>query len=159
VVGTNGKSLLFGRNDTYYIKRTDFSGKELLSFSLQGRKPKPVSMETKKALFSGNTRFSPQLVKSIVDGLPDHCTFFSKIHVDDAGLIYVYIADVSNEKGQDLDIFSPTGKYLYHSSITFPGGYKAVTSPVIAGDSLYIYAEDEEEEQKLVKFKIKRPAR
>lgn len=159
VVGTDGKSLLFGMNDEYLIRKTDFSGKELFSFSLAGRKPKPVSMETKKALFKSSGRLSPQMIKSIVDNLPGHCTYFSTIHVDDTGLIYVYVTDMSNEKGQELDIFSSTGKYLYHSVITFPDGHQGITSPVIAGDYLYVYTEDDEEEPKLIKYKIKKPAR
>jgi hypothetical protein len=157
VVGANGTSLFFGRNDKYFIRKTNFSGKELLSFSLEGRNPKPVSIEDKKKLFKGASPLPPQMVKTLINNLPDQCTFFSEIHPDDKGFIYVYAADLSNKKGQEVDIFSNGGKYLYHSMITLPGGLKTITSPVITGDYLYIYAEDEEGEQKLVKYKIKKP--
>jgi hypothetical protein len=152
IVCTSGSSIFFGKNDRYFIKKTDFSGKELFSFSLEGRPAKTVSKKDKEGLFGGG--LPPDIIQGLVKGLPDQCTFFTKIHVDEKGFIYVYTPDLSKPNDQDMDIFSPSGQYLYRSAITLPGGITPAAAPVFAGEHLYVFAEDEEGERKLVKYKI-----
>lgn len=152
IVCTSGSSVFFGRNDHYIIKKTDFSGKELLSFSMEGRPAKTVSKKDKKGLLGSGV--PPEVITDLVKGLPDQCTFFTKIHVDEKGFIYVYTPDISKTNVREMDIFSPSGQYLYRSTITLPRGLTPAAAPVFAGEHLYVFAEDEEGEGKLVKYKI-----
>jgi len=152
IVGISGSSVFFGKNDRYVIKKTDSSGKELLCFSMEGRPAQTVSKDYKEGLFGSG--IPPEVAKDLVKELPDQCTFFTKIHVDEKGFIYVYTPNISKKNIQEMDIFSPSGQYLYHSTITYPGGLTPATAPVFAGEHLYLFAEDEEGERKLVKYKI-----
>lgn len=152
IIATSGSSVFFGRNDHYVIKKTDFSGKELLTFSMNGRPANTVSKKDKRELLGKG--IPPVLIKDLVKGLPIQCTFFTKIHVDEKGFIFVYTPDITKKNIQEIDIFSPSGQYLYHSTITLPGGLDPVTAPAFAGGHLYVFAEDEEGERKLVKYKI-----
>ncbi len=154
IFGTSGSSVFFGKNDHYIIKKMDFSGKELMSFSIEGRLAKSVLKKDKKKMLRKD--LPPQILKSLLKSLPNQCTFFTKIHIDQKGLIYVYTSNIFNKKIQEIDIFSPSGQYLYKSTITFPGGLTPVLSPVFAGNHLIVFAEDEEAERKLIKYKINR---
>jgi hypothetical protein len=72
-------------------------------------------------------------------------------------LITIHLTDVANKTVQEIDIFSPAGKYLFHSDIQLPEGFKRVTPLFIKGNSLIVFVEDEDGEQKLVKFQIETP--
>ena len=152
IVCPAGSAVFFGKNDRYVIKKTDLSGKELLSFSMEDRPAQTVSTEYKKGLFGGG--IPPEVAKDMVKALPDRCTFFTNIHVDKKGFIYVYTPNISNEGIQEMDIFSPSGQYLYRSTITLPGGLSPAAPPVFAGDYIYVLAADKEGERELVKYKI-----
>lgn len=98
-----------------------------------------------------------ELAKQLIKGMPDYCTHFSDVTIEENGLIYVYLNDITNETGKEIDIFSPEGKYLYHANIILPDGFKPVSRMVIKREYLYIFAEDDEGEGKLVKYKISKP--
>ena len=155
-------NLYFGNSGDFVIKQTDLNGKELLTFSIEGRTAKPVSPDYKKSLVE---RIKPYLVsqdidalcKNLVETIPDNCTYFDGVSVDDNGMIYVLVADVLNEQSREIEIFSPEGKYLYHSAVSLPQGLRFAAKPVFKGNHLYVVVKDEAGEQKLVKYEIKRP--
>jgi len=161
VAAVNNNGIYYGKNDKYLVKKTDLTGKELLSFSLQGRALKKIPMAFKRKRienFRLNGKKLPKdMADQIIKGIPDYCTFFNKITIDESGLIYVFVNDMANETGQEIDIFSPQGKYLYHSFVKLPGGLPWKSPFEIKGNHLYIFTEDEEGEFKLVKFSIKKP--
>ena len=158
----DNNELYFGKNDKYLIKKMDLKGKEKLSFSIQGRERKKISTEVKKKRIDririNNAKVPQEMADQLIKNMPDQCTYFGSIVIDEKGLIYVYVTDISNETGQELDIFSPQGKYMYHSNLQLPEGLKKHSSLYIKGDYMYVFAEDEEGDGKLIKFKIEKPS-
>jgi hypothetical protein len=161
VITTHNSELYFGKNDHYLIKKIDLKGNELLSFSLRERERKKIPMAYKKRRISNiklnGQKMPEELAKQLIKGMPDYCTYFSAVTIEENGLIYVYLNDITNETGEEIDIFSPQGKYLYHANIILTDGFKPVSPLVIKGEYLYIFAEDDEGEGKLVKYKISKP--
>ena len=161
VVTAHNNELYFGKNDNYSIKKIDPKGNELLSFSIRERERKKIPMVYKKKRISkiklNGQKIPEELAKQLIKGMPDYCTYFSAVTIEENGLIYVYLNDVTNETGQEIDIFSPEGKYLYHATIILPDGLKPVSPMVIKREYLYIFAEDDEGDRKLVKYKITKP--
>ncbi|MCP4158073.1 MAG: hypothetical protein GY757_60780 [bacterium] len=153
----NNKKLIIGKTDKYTIIKLDLSGKELLTFSINGRKAKPITAEYKKNFTLRLKEIPESVKKQIAANIPDNSTYFNDIQVDEKGLIYVFITDVSTKKARALDIFSPAGKYLYKSVLTMPEGYIIAGDIKFHGSNLYIVLEDDEGERELVKFKIKTP--
>ncbi len=157
-----GDKLYFGQNGKYYIQKTGLDGKLISSFSIQGTEPKKISETAKRKRFESiklnGSPMPKELVDQMVKNMSDQCTYFSGLRIDESGLIYVYLTDPTNETGQELDIFSPDGKYLYHAAIKLPGGLKLFDPPVFKGNYLYVFVEDEEGEGKLVKYKITKPS-
>jgi hypothetical protein len=164
VLTVNKRKLYYGMNDKYLIKKVNLdSKKEDLSFSIAGRKRKPVPLEfkmkqVKSIVLSGGRKMSPAMEKQLIEKIPEHFTYFAKIAVDEKGLIYVFEAEVSKEHGQGVDIFSPEGKYLYHGNIKLPAGLEKIRPFVLKQTHIYTFVEDEEGEGKLVKYKIKKPS-
>ncbi len=160
ITAVSGNKIYFGNNGIYLIKKIDLDGTEELSFSLEGRKRKPVPMAYKVQQvkeFNPGTRLPEDIEKQLLKTIPDECTYFERIFIDESGLIYVFLTDVANHTYQGVDIFSPSGKYLYRSELKLPKGLNRVESFVLAGNYMYVLAEEEEGEQKLMKFNIKKP--
>ncbi|MDQ1351000.1 MAG: 6-bladed beta-propeller [Acidobacteriota bacterium] len=162
IVAEKDNEIYFGKNDRYFIKKVDMNGKELLSFSISGREQKKIPMDVKRQRFENvrvnNGRMPKEMIDQLVKSMPDYCTYYSQIDIDKNGLIYIHMNDVANKTVQEIDIFSPDGKYLYHSAIQLPEGFKRVTQLFFKGNNLIVFVEDEEGEQKLVKFQIETPA-
>jgi len=159
---TDGKDLYFGKNDRYLIKKTDANGQEVFSFSLQGRDRKEVTMAMKKKRFENFTingrRPDPEMLRQLTENIPDRCTYFNRIHVDTNGNIWVFVPDLGNENGQEIDIFSPAGKYLYHAELKLPENYEFSLSGFdVTGDRLTLFAEDEAGDGLLVRYRIRIP--
>lgn len=156
-----GEHLFYGKNDKYMINKVDLKGNKLLSFSIEGRKRKKISEASKRKRFENvilNGRKMPkEMVDKMVQQIPDYSVFFKRILVEKNGLIYILVADLGNNTGQEIDIFSSEGKYLYHSEIKMPDNYIIKSSFSINGNNLYVFVEDEEGEVKLVKFSISKP--
>ncbi len=164
VAGEFGGKLLWGKNDTYLVRVCDFSGKEQFAFSLEGRKLKKLTQKYKEQIV-GRMRFrlsggpSPEEIKKrFISRMPDECTYFSQIASGPKGLIYVYVSDAVREKGQEIDIFSPTGEYLYHADIDFPEATRIVANGIVfKGDFLYVVVEEESGDFSFRKYSIRTP--
>jgi hypothetical protein len=164
VAGKIGDKLLWGKNDTYLIKACDLSGKEQFSFSIEGRKGKKITQEYKEKVvsrmnFQTNGGPSPEEIKKrLIKSIPDQSTYFSQVEAGNNGLIYVYVSDAVRENGQEIDIFSSTGKYMYHADITFPGAARIVANGVVfKGDFLYLVLEQDSGDLSFQKYRIKTP--
>ena len=73
--------------------------------------------------------------------MPDQSNYFNNIVVDETGLIYVYVTDITNKSGQEIDIFSSQGKYLYHANIELPKGLQNRGTLVIKVEHLFAFVE------------------
>jgi hypothetical protein len=156
-----GKHLYYGKNDKYTIYKTSIDGKELMSFSIEDRERKSISDDTKRKQFENITlnggKMPEEMIKKLMKTMPDYMTHFIGIRIDDSGLIYVSLTDMNNKTGRAYDIFSPDGKYLYHADLKLPEGLKTHGGIIFKGNYIYVFAEDEEGERKLVKYKISKP--
>ncbi|MEN8223629.1 MAG: 6-bladed beta-propeller [Acidobacteriota bacterium] len=161
VLTLSGKNILYGKSDKYLFSKIDQTGKELMSFSIKGRERKKISEKFKRKRFENiimnGGRMPKDMVDQMVKGMPDVATYFSRIWIDQNGLIYVFVTDLENESGQEIDIFSPEGKYLYHVNMNLGEGYTISSSIVIQSNFLYLFAEDEDDEAALFKYKIDLP--
>jgi hypothetical protein len=153
--------LFFGRSDKYLVRKTDLAGKEIFAFTLDGRKRKKISQEYKRKRFENvmvnNARMPETMIDQMVKSIPDEAPFFNRIMVEKSGLIYIFVSDPVKESGQEIDIFSPTGKYLYHAEIKAPNHYTIKSGLTFKNNELYLFTEDEEGEGKLLKFTINMP--
>lgn len=161
VVGVDGNDILFGKNDRYQLKKIDLEGKELLSFSLQGREGKKISEATKRRRFENvifnNAKMPKEMVDQLVKNVPDRATYFYNIWTDRQGLIFLFVSDLENQHGRQVDIFSPQGQYLYRGEIVLSDNYIIRSNLTIHNHTLCVFAEDDEGAVKLVKYKMKMP--
>ncbi|MGE5341895.1 MAG: 6-bladed beta-propeller [Candidatus Omnitrophota bacterium] len=155
-------NIYFGKNDRYFIKKINQSGREMLSFSISGREQKKIPVELKRKRFEkvrvNNQKMPKEMVDQLVKSMPDYCTLYNQITIDKKGLTYVYVNDMANETGQEIDIFSPEGKYLYHAHIQLPKGLKKVSPFIIKESSMIAFVELNDGEQKMVKFQVQKPS-
>lgn len=150
-------NLYYGMSDVYKINKTPLTGNGTLTFSIPGRSPQPVSKAYKNELKMSMGDIRPDMLKRIMDGLPDKASFFQDIKIAENGMIYVFVSNPNNQSGQDIDIFSPQGKYIYSSSIKIASHLSIYT--LYFGDSQLVMAvEDEDEgEMMVINYSIELP--
>ncbi|MCK4942726.1 MAG: 6-bladed beta-propeller [Candidatus Aminicenantes bacterium] len=162
IVTYHRSHLYYGKNDRYTIQKADLTGKKMLSFSVMGRERKKITPDIKQKRlesFSLNGRKIPDdMIKQLMKTMPDQCTYFNRIWVDDTGLIYVFIPDMANDQVQEIDIFSSQGEYQYRAKLKLPDGYRFQRNTYVFKDQyLYVFTEDDDGEVKLIKYTIQLP--
>jgi hypothetical protein len=161
-IGYGPDKLYYGFSESYEINVADYNGKKLDSFSLERPKRK-VTKEVKEAYFKllNLPQAGGDMLTSIMNSYPDELTRFCRIDVHN-NLIYVYATNLARSvEKQEIDIFSPGGKYLYKADLSGGKGYGIFVSPtpvlVIKGDYLYAALEGEDDEPVIAKYKIQLP--
>ena len=154
--------LYWGMNDSYIIHISGLDGNQLGVFKVRRKKEK-ISDSFKKQHFR-NDDIPPDMLKQLVDGLPNEIASFHRIDVQE-GLVYVFIPEL--ELGErwpnikQIDIFSPEGEYLYKAKLEFKNGLKPLFSPLhniaIKGRDLFIVLTDKDDNVFVSKYKIKLP--
>jgi hypothetical protein len=104
------------------------------------------------------------MLKQIVDSLPDDVTSFYRIEVHNK-LIFVFVPEIDLENKtfrlRQIDIFSPEGKYIYKARPNFGKNRVHLSSPlqniVIKSGFLYAVLQDEEDNVLVAKYKISLP--
>jgi len=154
VLGSDGEKLYYGRNDYYQITQMDLSDKILNRFSLDRKKERcPDSL--RKKLYRKDT--PPKVMKEMLSTIPDEYTYFEHIDVQDSHIwVYKSYLSIIRKNIQEIDIFSPEGKYLYHTSFKIDEGLK-ISTYLIKNGYLYLAWEDEQGETKLSKYKVTFP--
>ncbi|MGD2088843.1 MAG: 6-bladed beta-propeller [Candidatus Aminicenantes bacterium] len=163
VVGYDTDRCYFGYNNTFDIHIADYDGKKLGSFSLD-REIRKISNKEKKEWFKKNPPPSPipdDMLQRIAKSLPNTITYFTRMEVYHK-LLYVFTGYLNRQpRQQQIDIFSPQGKYLYRAFIRAPEKHNIFSGPIpiltIKGDHLYIVLEDKQGEVWLCKYKITLP--
>ena len=152
----NGEHVYYGRNNKFTINALNLKTNQNTSFSITGRKGRkiPQGVKEKKLNYSN---LDKRLKKKILKQTPNQTTLFNRIHVNKMGLIYVFIPNWQKENAFEIDIFSPKGKYLYHSIIQLPSQYSSIRNLTFNLNELYLTAEDEEQDLKLIKYTITPP--
>jgi hypothetical protein len=150
--------VIYGMSDSYRINVLDLKGKENISFGVEGRKLADFPEDLKKELPKMLASVPPDMVKQIIDSLPEKITFFQHISVDRNGLIYVFVSAPEETNIQTLDIFSPGGKYLYTSKLKIAEGLSIKPDFIyFKDDILILVAEDNEGTPKVIKYSLKLP--
>jgi len=164
VAGYSSDRIYYGFNNSFEIQVADYNGKKLDRFSLE-RNKKKITRKEKRGFFIENPPPSPvpdDVLDAIIKTLPDELTYFSRIEVHNK-LIYIHVSYLTRQpENQQIDIFSPGGKYLYRSFIHAPGGHHIFSGPIpilqIKNNHLYMALEDEEGEILLAKYEINLPS-
>lgn len=161
-IGYSEDRLYWGMSDRYMIHITDLDGTEITSFSVDRKKTR-VSTKDKREFFDkGN--MPADMLKQIVDGLPDELKCFHRIDVHN-DLVFVFVPDMDLEnkilRTRQIDIFSPEGKYLYRAHLDFGKNRVPLSSPlqnvVIKNGFLYAVLQDEKDNVFAAKYKISLP--
>jgi len=151
--------LYYGMDDQYKVNMVDLKGKSKGSFAVEGRKRIKVSMDYKKNLFKRMGGDAPEsMIQRMIKGLPEVATYFSRIVVDRNGFKYLFISNPEARYKQQIDIFSPQGKFLYSSIIELEKD-KRIRSLCFKNDLIFLAIEDEEGDIKIVKYNISLPTK
>jgi hypothetical protein len=151
-----GNRIYYGMNDTYRLHISDLEGNTISDFSIPERKANPVSDEYKKELGESLGDVPPNFLKKIMDGLPPHASFFSAIHVDKKGNIYLFESDPDSRSKKSVDIFNSKGEFIYRGAFEVEKG-KSIEYLRIDDRFVLIVTEDEEGTVTLSKYSIKLP--
>jgi len=159
IIHLNENSLYLGRSDQYLIKKIDLQGKEELAYGIAERirtsLPSNYAEDRLSEIKPGDdNELSPDVKEEFLADFPNQHVFFTKITTDEQGLVYVLIPDIMNMGIQEIDIFSPDGKYIFHAVIELPDGLQKVNPIVFTGKNLYAHVKNETGEHKLVKYDI-----
>lgn len=158
-IGRGEDRLYYGMSDSYTIEVADLNGKKLNQLTLDRKKTR-VPYREKKKLIEGIPNTTEEVIKHLMESIPDDTTFFYRLEVHN-GLIYVYVPDPLHRfpghcNPAQIDIFSADGKYLYRSRLKLPGGAKPLTT-FIRKNYLYMAQEDEAGDTGIAKYKIRLP--
>lgn len=150
----NGK-IYYGMSNSYKITAADLKGKKF-TFSVEDRKQKNVSRAYKKELAQGLGDIPGDMLKNILDNLPEKASFFQGIEIDKNGRIYVFVSDPDNRNLQAIDIFSAGGKYLYSAEIKVKEG-SSIQNIYLRDNLLAAAVENEEANLEVAKYSIELP--
>ena len=156
LVQVAGERLYYGMSDTYRLHISDLKGQIISSFGIPGRRANPVSDAYKEELKASLGDVPPNLLKNIMDGLPSRASFFSAIHVDKKGHIYLFESDPDSQSKKSVDIFNSRGEFIYRGAFEAEDGESIQLIRLCDGFVLMV-KEDEEGTVTLSKFSIKLP--
>lgn len=156
---TDSERIYYGRSDDYSIHVAGLTGKRLFTFGLD-RERKTVTDEEKRRHFE-QARLPEERIEKILPSLPNYLTHYMRIQVV-KGLVFVFSTESLDRLQEKLpiDVFSPEGKYLYHSCLKFDDGsplFTHVEKVVINNTHVYAILESKEGRSVLAKYKIDVP--
>ncbi len=162
IVHYNEDMIYLGRSDRYLVKKIDLHGNEVLAFGINGRRRKLLPenyAENRASKVTINYKeMTPELKQEFLTGFPNKQVFYTKITTDERGFIYVFVSDVMEKSKLEVDIFSPEGKYLYHTVAIIPEEAQIFRSPVLKGGYLYAIVKTVAGKYKLAKYDVKLPS-
>ena len=160
LIGAGDGNTFHGKINQYLIRRYNTSGKKTLEFTINGRKRIKVSEKIRRKKWErrlyGDSKMSEELIKQALKNEYPYAPFYNGILIHKR-LIFVFVGDPVKKPIQRIDIFSYEGKYLYQSEMNFPKDLIIDDTPVFKGNYVYVFAEDEEGIEKLIKFKVDFP--
>ncbi len=162
ILGYQNSRVYWGINDTYKINLSDFEGNTLNTFTV-ARKKRKISKEKKKGFFA-LFKMAEARLDQILDFFPDAISYFTRIEVHN-GLIYVFVPDLDMEtlrlKISQIDIFSPSGEYIYKANLQLEERIKHLYSLqdnlIIKDNFLYIACEREDYTIVIHKYRVALP--
>ncbi|MCP4213938.1 MAG: 6-bladed beta-propeller [bacterium] len=156
LVAYRDNKFYYGMSDTYDIKISDLEGKELGGLSIPDRERVPVSKEYLKNMEKELGDVPKPMLKKILAGLPKKATFFQDMEVDEKGTLYVMLSDPNYTSGMKVDVFSPSGKYVYSGKLALGEGLEL--NVIYFKDGVFIAAAaDEEGNEKVIRYSVSMP--
>jgi 6-bladed beta-propeller len=157
VVGQLHKKLYYGLNDKYRIYVTDLEGNDLGGFKLKREQVRVTLKEKEDFMLSLVKGLAPdEIARQLAKTLPEEETYFRNIEPHN-GLLYVFKSHFVPTNHQQIDIFTPKGKYLYRGLIKVEDGFLIKAGPTLKGNTITLVLEDEEGEISLNKYKTIMP--
>ncbi|MCP5049172.1 MAG: hypothetical protein GY940_18530, partial [bacterium] len=159
IIGYHKDRLYFGMNDVYEITVSDMKGRIENTFGIIREKRSISTKVIEDQLVEDAKNKAPvELLRRIAKLLPNKLTHFNRIQVHN-GLIYVFTSYYIWNNIQQIDVFSPKGKFLYRGFIQLPEEYKFTSSQGLTVHKGFLYAALENEEGNIVvgKFKMEMP--
>jgi hypothetical protein len=161
IVHIDGELIYLGRSDAYVIKKIDANGEEELAFSLSGREremlPQDYAVNRADRTEVAGREMTDETKRRFIARFPDRQTFFTRIATDEQGLIYVFLPNITDFGTQEIDIFSPEGRYLYHATVDLPDGLERIRPLEFKGEHVYALVRGRESGTWLIKYEIQRP--
>jgi hypothetical protein len=156
VVNFSNNRLFYGMSDIYRIYVTDMQGNPQLNFSLKREKGEVKQKDIVDRLVERAKGRAPrELLERLAKTLPTKETYFRRIILHQE-LIYVLKSDFYGTNVVQIDIFTPSGKYLYRGLIKVEEG-NTIRVPTFKGNYLYLVLEDEDGENSLCKYLVTHP--
>ena len=153
----DNQKLYYGINNLYVINAADLKGNILDTFTVEREQRKISTAAIRKEI---ETFYPAAAANEILKVLPRKITHFRKIQIID-GFVYVFVDNFGvHWENQQIDIFSPDGKYLYRSVIKPEQGseiYFSADNFLIKNNHLYVILEDETGEIVITKYRIELP--
>ena len=156
LVKYKNKKIYYGMNNKNELNVCDISGKKLQTFSNPEKKPNKVSAEFKKELKARLGEIPENILKSIINGLPPHASYFSAIHIDHNENIYLFESDPDSENSKQVDIYNNNGKFVYRTEIRSENN-ESIQYIHMTDNFLYMVTEDEDGNVILSKYRIDIP--
>jgi hypothetical protein len=145
-----------GMTNQYQIQVMDLEGKPIKRFGIENRKPIKISDQYKKELGARFNDAPQDMVKKIIDGLPETASYFYNLFIDKNGMIYMLVSNPESSSQISIDIFSPQGEYLYQSEIRVEDGV-TINNITLWRNFLFITQEDEDGDQTITRYSIHLP--
>jgi pimeloyl-ACP methyl ester carboxylesterase len=152
-------TFFYGKNSEYKIHVADDGGETRSTFGLK-RASARVSKEAKRAHFDA-LGVPSEAAERLVEALPNKAAYYQRLGVN-RGLVYVFLVPEMGvpQDGQQIDIFSPDGTYLYRAYIRFTEGKRICGGPEnlrIQGDRFYVILEDDKGARTVAAYSITLP--
>lgn len=148
--------MIYGYPSEYKVYKADGKGNPVEYFT-KDDPPEEISRQEKDSIIEGiGNAFSQRgydLPKDVLEEtcqFPPHKPFFRGITVDDEGRIYVALSDsvLQRDAPVEIDIFSPSGIYLYKTSLPF-------SPDLVRNNRVYdIFTSDETGEISIRRYRI-----
>lgn len=152
----NGK-IYYGMTSKNEISVCDLNGKKVLSFSNSLKKPNKVSDNYFKELKKRLGDVPANILDNIIKGLPKNASFFSDLHIDRKGNVYLFESDPDGETHRVIDIYDKDGKFTYRGKIGVDEG-RTISGIEIESEFIFIWSEDEDGNVVVSKYKVDLPA-
>ncbi len=156
MINYRDKKIYYGMSNINELNICDLKGKKLLTFSNPDKKPNKVSDRYLKELKARLGEVPANMLDNIIKGLPKNASFFSGIHTDSNGLIYLFESDPDSQTARVIDIYNKNGKFVYRGKIMVDEE-RIINNLLIDRSFIYINTEDEDGNVQLTKYSINLP--
>ena len=148
----------FGKNSDTVVYWSDCASGKTGTFSFTGI-PHPVS-ETDKRNHFARFDIPEEAIAALIGMLPDQMAYYNRIQAVN-GLVYLFGTESIGHAltGQDIDIYAPDGRHLYHGRIDLEPGWH-ITGPdnlQLADGFMYVIQQNDAGQKKVAKYSIAIP--